>query len=414
MYVGRGVLRGLAGHGRGLVAGNAVVGNVVVGNVVALGAVSLVTDVSSEMVTAVLPVYLVAGLGLSPLAFGFLDGLYGGVTAFVRLAAGLGADRWQRHKLVAGLGYGLSAACKPLLLTVATVPGIAAVLALDRTGKGIRTAPRDALISLSSPVGAQGAAFGLHRAMDTAGALLGPLAAFAILAVAPGGYPAVFQVSACVAVFAVLMLALLVRGRASALPRPSFRGVVRSPGFGRIGVLAFALGAVTLSDPFVYLLLQDRLDLPVRLFPLLPVGSAAAFLVLAVPLGRAADRWGRRRVFLAGHAALLLVYGLLLSPVTGGALVVAVLLAHGAFYAATDGVLMALAGPLLPEGGRAGGLAVLQTAQAAARFVCSLAFGAAWSWWGPGPALAALAVLLPIVLGAAVAAGGQPSGRAAV
>jgi MFS family permease len=371
-------------------------------NVFALGAVSLITDVSSEMVTAVLPLYLVAGLGLSPLAFGFLDGLYGGVTAFVRLLGGHAADRWQRHKLIAGIGYALSAVSKPLLLVANTVPGIALVLTADRTGKGIRTAPRDALISLSSPADGLGRAFGIHRAMDTAGALLGPLVAALILFAAPGGYHAVFQVSTCVAIFAVLVLVLSVRGHTSTLPRPSLRRALHAPAYRRVCVLAFVLGIATLSDPFIYLLLQDRLDLSAALFPLLPVGSAAAFLVLAVPLGWAGDRWGRWRVFLCGHLGLLLVYGMLLSPLDGAVLTVCVLAVHGTFYAATDGVLMAVAAPLLPEGGMAGGMAVLQTGQAVARFACSLLFGAAWTWWGPTTALVAIAITLVLGLGAAV------------
>jgi MFS family permease len=110
------------------------------GTVLALGAVSLITDVSSEMITAVLPLYVVAGLGLSPLGFGLLDGINNGVGALVRLAGGHLADRGgRRHKVVAGLGYGLSAVCKPLLLFAPTLPVISAVLAADRTGKGAQT-----------------------------------------------------------------------------------------------------------------------------------------------------------------------------------------------------------------------------------------------------------------------------------
>ncbi|MFF8531128.1 MFS transporter, partial [Streptomyces sp. NPDC015532] len=181
--------------------------------VLALGTVSLITDVSSEMVTAVLPLYLVAGLGLSPLGFGLLDGIYNGFSALVRLAGGHLADRGGgRHKWVAGAGYALSALCKPLLLVAQTLTPIGLVLAADRTGKGLRTAPRDALISLSSGPETRGRAFGVHRAMDTAGALLGPLVAFLILRTTVDGYDAVFTVSFCVAVVGVLVLVLFVPG----------------------------------------------------------------------------------------------------------------------------------------------------------------------------------------------------------
>ena len=170
-------------------------GPAVAGNVLVLGLVSLVTDVSAEMVTAVLPLYLVVGLGMSPLAFGALDGLYQGATALLRLAGGQIADRTERHKLVAGTGYALSAVCKLGLLAVSTPLAVAAVLTADRTGKGLRTPPRDALISLSATPEGQGRAFGVHRAMDTAGALLGPLAAFGVLWAAHDAYDAVFTVS---------------------------------------------------------------------------------------------------------------------------------------------------------------------------------------------------------------------------
>ncbi|MEV0468923.1 MFS transporter [Streptomyces prunicolor] len=420
--------------------------------VFALGAVSLITDVSSEMVTAVLPLYLVTGLGLSPLGFGLLDGIYNGFSALVRLAGGHLADRGGgRHKWIAGIGYGISAACKPLLLLAHTLTPIGLILAADRTGKGLRTAPRDALISLSSTPENRGRAFGVHRAMDTAGALLGPLVAFLILRATVDGYDAVFTVSFCVAVVGVLVLVLFVPGSSStAAPRtekavrekavrervvgeravgeraveeqaveeqaveeqavgekavgekavrPTLRAafaLLARRDLRRITVCALLLGLATVSDSFVYLLLQRRLGVPDRWFALLPVGTAAAFLLLAVPLGRLADRVGRWRVFLGGHGALLLAYALLLTSWHGTALPYAVLLLHGAFYAATDGVLMAVASDSVPEQLRSSGLALVQTGQAAARFMCSLGFGAAWTLWGDRTALMASAVALAV------------------
>jgi MFS family permease len=386
--------------------------------VLALGTVSLITDVSSEMVTAVLPLYLVAGLGLSPLGFGLLDGIYNGFSALVRLVGGHLADRGGgRHKWVAGFGYGLSAACKPLLLLAHSLTPIGLILAADRTGKGLRTAPRDALISLSSTPSARGRAFGVHRAMDTAGALLGPLVAFLILRTTVDGYDAVFTVSFCVAVVGVLVLVLFVPGASRtkaqdtvtvqetdataqpAAPRPTLRAalaLLARPDLRRLTVCALLLGLATVSDSFVYLLLQRRLGVPDRWFALLPLGTAAAFLLLAIPLGRLADRIGRWRVFLGGHGALLLAYGLLLSSWHGSALPYAVLVLHGGFYAATDGVLMAAASDSVPEELRSSGLALVQTGQALARFVCSLGFGAAWTAWGDRTALTASAVALAV------------------
>ncbi|MFJ5638450.1 MFS transporter [Streptomyces sp. NPDC093223] len=388
--------------------------------VLALGTVSLITDVSSEMVTAVLPLYLVAGLGLSPLGFGLLDGVYNGFSAVVRLVGGHLADRGGgRHKWVAGAGYALSALCKPLLLVAHTLTPIGLVLAADRTGKGLRTAPRDALISLSSTPETRGRAFGVHRAMDTAGALLGPLAAFLILRATVDGYDAVFTVSFCVAVTGVLVLVLFVPGGRGEAAAPAARPTLRAAlallahrDLRRLTVCALLLGLATVSDSFVYLLLQRRLGVPDRWFALLPLGTAAAFLLLAVPLGRLADRWGRWRVFLAGHGALLLAYALLLTSWHGPALPYAVLALHGTFYAATDGVLMAAASDSVPEALRSSGLALVQTGQAGARFACSLAFGAAWTLWGDRTAL--LLATAALAACAAYAVSLRPFRKAAV
>ncbi|GGT94019.1 MFS transporter [Streptomyces violascens] len=379
--------------------------------VFALGTVSLITDVSSEMVTAVLPLYLVTGLGLSPLGFGLLDGVYNGFSALVRLVGGHLADRGGRHKTVAVLGYGLSALCKPLLLVAGSLPLIGAVLAADRTGKGLRTAPRDALISLASAPESRGRAFGVHRAMDTAGALLGPLTAFLILRQAADGYDAVFTVSFCVAAVGVLVLLLFVPSRAPAAalpqdaPRASLKAalaLLRVPEVRQLTLAALLLGLATVSDSFVYLLLQHRLGVPDRWFALLPLGTAAAFLLLAVPLGRLADKVGRRQVFLGGHVALLLAYVLLLTGWQSPALPFLTLALHGGFYAATDGVLMAAAAGAVPAGLRSSGLALIQTGQAMARFACSIAFGAAWTAWGDRTALGTAAAVLTACAAGAV------------
>lgn len=136
------------------------------------------------MVTAVLPVFLVLQVGLTPLAYGVVDGTYQGVTVAVRPLGGWAADRWRRPKLVCGVGYGLSAVTKLGLLGVGSAASTSAVLAVDRTGKGLRTAPRDAIVAAAAEPALLGRALGVHRALDTAGAMLGPLIAFAVLAAA--------------------------------------------------------------------------------------------------------------------------------------------------------------------------------------------------------------------------------------
>src|SRR5215216_3723551 len=200
-------------------------------NVVGLGFTSLFTDISSEMVSAVLPMYLVLFLRLSPLQFGLVDGLYQGVGALVKIAFGFAADRLARHKEVAFLGYALSAVCKIGLIAVGSAWGLlAAVVIADRTGKGIRTAPRDALISLSTPPSQLGLAFGVHRALDTCGAMIGPLIAFGLLSMLPNAFDAVFVASLSFAVIGLGVLGLFVENRAMLAPAghaPSLRSAFK-------------------------------------------------------------------------------------------------------------------------------------------------------------------------------------------
>lgn len=360
-------------------------------NVVLLGVVSMLTDVSSEMVATVLPIYLVFALGASPLQYGIVEGLYQGGAALVRLASGVFADRWQRYKQLAVAGYGLSALCRAALLSVGvSVGAVSGIVLADRVGKGIRTAPRDALISLSSLPERLATAFGVHRAMDTAGAMLGPLVAFGVLLAAPGKFDAVFAVSLCFAVLGLSVLVLFVQNRrarplADRVLRPGLRSTLRllqAPRFRRLVILGAALSLVTISDGFLYLGLQRRMDLELTAFPLLFVGSAASFMVLAVPAGRLADRIGRERVFVAGYGLLLLVYGALLVTDLTLSVLIASLVCLGGFYAATDGVLVAAASAALPEGQRGGGLGLLLGATTLAKLAAALLFGLLWTTAG--------------------------------
>ncbi|MFI0482935.1 MFS transporter [Actinomadura sp. 9N215] len=388
----------------------------VAANVVALGAVSLITDVSAEMVTAILPLYLVVGLQFSPAAYGAIDGLYTGATVLLRLAGGYTADRVDRRKPVALAGYGASAAAKLGLLAAAgSGVGIGLAITADRAGKGLRTAPRDALITLSTPPDRLGRAFGVHRTMDAAGAFAGPLVALAVLAAAPGSYDSVIMTSFCVALLGVMVLVLFVRDTPG--PRPPrealrWRELLRGPAARRLVPASFLLGLATIGDGFTYLLVAERADLALGWFPLLAVATSGVYLLLATPLGLLADRAGRLPVVLGGYLTLTATY-LLLGLASGGGLwlVGAVVVLHGTFYAATDGGLMALAGPLLPAGLRTTGIALVQSGQALAYLISSVLFGVAWQVWGTRPALLAAAVVSVIALaGTAVVL--RPSERA--
>lgn len=375
------------------------------GNVIALGSVSLITDVSAEMVTAVLPLYLVVGLHFSPALYGAIDGLYTGATTLLRLVGGFVADRTSRRKAVAGTGYGLSAVAKLRLLAAGgSANAIGVAITADRAGKGLRTAPRDALITLSTPDDELGRAFGVHRTMDAMGAFAGPLVALAVLAVSRQEFPPVFVTSACVAAMGVIVLLLFVSDRRTPQPPKGISvaavgGLLREAPVRRLMIAAWLLGFATIGDGFVYLLLQHRERVSIGWFPLLAVGTSAAYLLLATPLGLLSDRIGRLPVLLGGYAALTTVYLLLFGPIRGWPLFLAVLTLYGIFYAATDGVLMALAGPVLPPYLRASGIALIQSCQALAYLGSSVLFGIAWQIWGPATSSRVAAGIAVVAIG---------------
>ena len=364
--------------------------------VVLLGIVSMLTDISSESVNAVLPIYLTSILGMSTLAYGFIDGIYQGVSALVRIAGGWIADRADHPKWVAVAGYLGSAISRVFLLPATSLAAITSIITADRLGKGLRTAPRDSLIAASSTPAALGRAFGVHRALDTLGALIGPLMAFAIIGIAvPNDYHVVFVASLAFAIIGVAVLILIVpdlrprrQGHLSGNTlaptqsgRPSWRHL-RNPRLGRLLLASSLLGIFTIGDGFLYLELTERDSLATKYFPLLYVGTNFAYLALAIPFGRLADRIGRARVFLGGQVMLLVAYVCAGGPIGGPAVSIGCLVFLGTYYAATDGVLAAMASRITPVSVRASGIATAQTAVAVARFASSLGFGLMWAELG--------------------------------
>ncbi|WP_313823704.1 MFS transporter [Citricoccus sp.] len=413
--------------------------------VVALGMVSLLTDVSSESVAAVLPLYVTGALGLSMVAYGFLEGLHQGVSAVVRIAAGYAADRTDRPKAIAVAGYGLSMLTRAGLLVVQGFVGIAVLVGIDRIGKGIRTAPRDAMIQEVSQPEHLARSFGVHRMLDTIGATIGPLLAFVVLLLVPEGYRVVFAVSLAAALVGVAALILFVPNvrfsrtttsssstttpaapvpaaaetppvvrsgeprsrtrrsrdlrslalRARTARRPRWR-TLDGP-LKRLLVAAGILGLLTVGDGFIYLAIMSHGHLDPLWFPLLFVGTNGVFLLLAIPVGRIADRTSRAAVLVGGH---LFLAGAYLAAAMGGSWIALgmALVMLGIFYAATDGVLAALAGQLSPQGRTATGIGAAQTVVAVTRLVASTGFGALWVLFGAVPTMVGAAVVLVVVL----------------
>lgn len=391
------------------------------GNVVALGVTSLFTDISSEMVGSVLPLYLTILYGFSPLQLGVFDGFYQGLAAIFALWAAVLADRRRRLKGMAVFGYAISTV-STLGLVAAQGAWVASVsfLYTDRLGKGIRTAPRDAIISLSVVRGRLARAFGLHRAFDTAGAVAGPLVASLVLARNVNGYQSVFIVAFFASVVGLAALLFFVDGRRKVLlarataplpsaaeARPRRRWFARTrqdvrvlwglPIFRRAVLLGGALAVLSPGDGLVYLTFQRDAELSNAQFPLLYVGGSLMFLLAAYPVGRLADRIGRWRVFIAGELMLVGVFVVLASGQRGGIALVVMVVLIGGRYAATDGVLMALASSTLPSRLRTTGLGVLVAVLAFGHLFASTLYGSLWGSLGGAEAARVFAIALTAV-----------------
>src|SRR5262249_41597331 len=277
---------------------------------------------------------------------------------------GLTADRLKRHKEVALAGYGFSAICKLLLLAAGGVWGWLIVIAgLDRIGKGIRTAPRDAMISLNTPPHLMASAFAVHRALDAGGALLGPIVAFILLAQMPGApeaFDVLWMTSFLFAILGVAVLWLYVpRPKEELFPSPipderkgsrrSLSVLFASPHFVALAGCALLLSVGTANDGFIYLVLLKKSGTNSCFLPLFYAATAASYALFSIPAGLCADRFGRGPIFLGGYAVLGAVYLLLLlMPTIGLTAQAGCLLLLGIYYAGTEGVLMAMASAAVP------------------------------------------------------------------
>ena len=360
-------------------------------------------------------------LGLSAVAFGFIDGLYQGVSALVRIAGGYASDRVHQPKWIAFIGYGLAAVARIGLLIGTGFAMITAVVTADRIGKGLRTAPRDALITATSRPDNLGTSFGVHRTLDNIGAAIGPLLAFFILLLIPDGYHVIFVASLASAMIGLAILGLIVPNvrtdkpaapvgpdsapaeaeTDAALPAPRKKfdwAVVTTGPMRRVLAAAGILGLLTIGDGFVYLFLQARSDFAAQWFPLMYVGTNVAFLAFAIPLGRLADRVGRARVFVVGHVGLLAAYVVATLAIDNFVATVLCLVFLGAFYASTDGVLAALAAQLTTPETHGTGIAAAQTVVALTRFLSATGFGFLWNGFGPQTAMIIVAVLLVVAI----------------
>jgi MFS family permease len=366
----------------------------------ALGAVSLLMDLSSELVHSLLPVFMVTVLGASMLAVGVVEGIAEATASIVKLFSGAISDRLGRRKPIVVLGYGLAAISKPLFPLAASVPLVLAARFMDRIGKGIRGAPRDALIADVTPEGVRGAAYGLRQALDTVGAVLGPLAAIGLMFWLASDVRSVLWWAVLPAIASVLVLVLFVKepeGKRAPLEKFSFRSFNR---LGRRTWLIVALGAVLtlarFSEAFLVLRAQD-LGIALAMVPVVLVVMNVAYTAIAYPAGVAADR-GHRNALLVWGLVALIVSDLLMASTSSLAMFFSAIVLWGVHMGLTQGLLSTLVAGAAPAALRGTAFGVFHLVSGVALLAASLiagalwdAFGAAWTFY-TGAAFTAVAL----------------------
>jgi MFS family permease len=366
----------------------------------ALGVVSLLMDVSSEMIHALLPVYLVAGLGASVLAVGVIEGIAEATAAISKVFSGALSDRIGRRKGLALAGYGLAAVTKPVFALAGSVGWVVAARVIDRVGKGIRGAPRDALVAEISPPGLRGASFGLRQSLDTVGAFLGPLLAIALMWAFAGDVVAVFWVAVIPAVLSVAVLLFAVREP----DRPDGLRTVRNPlsraemrhlprAYWITVALAFVFTLARFSEAFL-ILRADSLGLSVALVPVVLVVLNLAFALSAYPAGALSDRMDRTSVLLTG-LVVLVAADLVLALTAGLPGFFAGVALWGLHMGLTQGILATLVADAAPAELRGTAFGVFNLVTGLSLLLASALAGALWDGIGPqatflaGAALAA-------------------------
>lgn len=317
-----------------------------------IGLISLLNDSASEMIYPLVPLYLASVLMAGPRALGIIEGIAEATASILKLFSGVIVDRTRRAKPWVVAGYALAGFARPFIALATSWPGVLALRFADRVGKGLRTSPRDSLLAGSVPASRRGLAFGLHRAMDNAGAVMGPLVAAGLLGL--GWTLREVILFALLPAVLCLILALMLReprhvGPAPTQPPFSWRLHGLPSAFKRY-LLVLALFTLGNSSNMFLLLRARELGLPEAQVPLAWAGVAAIATVFSTPLSAWSDRIGRTRLLVAGWAAYGLFYLGLGSALPGsGWLLFGLFAFYGLFMAATEGVEKALVADLAPE-----------------------------------------------------------------
>ena len=398
-------------------------------NVVAISFVSLLNDASSEIIYPLLPLFLALTLGASPIAIGLIEGAAESVSSFLKLFAGYFSDRRGRRKGLVVFGYGLASAARPLLAFATSWPQALAVRITDRVGKGIRSAPRDAMIADAAPEHERGLAFGFHRAMDHTGAVVGPLLGYAVLllvaansdAPSAGEYRTIFLLAAIPALAAVLVAAFFVREKPRAEraavellapPRLSFSGFDKN--FKRFLLLVALFTLSNASDTFL-LLRAHEIGVSPATIPLLWAALHACKVLSSLVGGDLSDRVGRKGLIISGWLLRAAVYmGFAYISTVGE--VWLLLLVYGVYFGLAEGAEKALVADLARPEQRGTAYGLYNLAFSVTVLPASLLLGALWSGFNARTAFlvsgligATAALLLALLVKVERNTGGEPA-----
>jgi MFS family permease len=369
----------------------------------ALGMVSLLMDLSSEMIHALLPLYLVTVLGASALTVGVIEGIAEAAASIMKIFSGVLSDYLGKRKLLAVLGYGLAAITKPVFPLAPSIVWLIAARFVDRVGKGIRGAPRDALVADLSPPAVRGASFGLRQSLDTVGAFLGPLVAIVLMLLTANDFILVFWVAVVPAFAAVAVLVLAVREPAKSADRtvavvPLSRSELRRLGAGYwlvVGIAAiFTLARF--SEAFLLLRAQS-IGVPLALVPLVMVVMSLVYAFAAWPAGELSDRIGRFRILGVGFALLVVADLVLALGDNVTALGIGVAL-WGLHMGLTQGLLATLVADTAPAELRGTAFGLFNLVGGLALLAASVVAGALWDAAGPRGTFLAGAVFTAVAL----------------
>ncbi|MCF1708928.1 MFS transporter [Tabrizicola sp. J26] len=353
----------------------------------ALGLVSLLMDVSSEMIHGLLPVYLVTVFGAGYAAVGLIEGIAEATALIVKVFSGTLSDWLGRRKGLAVVGYGLAALTKPVFPLAGSLGWVVAARFIDRVGKGIRGAPRDALVADLAPPELRGAAFGLRQSLDTVGAFLGPLLAIGLMALWAGNFRTVFWVAVIPAALSVLVLVVAVKEPRTARPARTARfplhraELARLPGaFWRVVAVALVFTLARISEAFLILRACDA-GLAIALSPLVLVVLNLVYALTAYPVGILSDRIGREGLLMLGFAVLALS-DLVLALDGGLPVIWAGIALWGLHMGLTQGLLATLVADTAPRDLRGTAFGLFNLAGGVAVLVGNFASGLIWQAHG--------------------------------